>query len=123
MTDKDIANPAQRIPAPKKNIAVWVYALQAAAFFLGVTLIIAVIINYVKWEDVEGTWLESHFRWQIRTFWFNLFWSLLGALTMPFVVGYFILAADGVWVLYRIIKGWIRLNDGKEMYIQARRGP
>ena len=103
---------------PIINVTILVYALQAASFFLGVTFIAAVIINYVKREDVQGTWLESHFRWQIRTFWYGLLWSVIGVITFPIFIGIFILAADFIWILYRIIKGWLRLNDKKEMYSQ-----
>lgn len=99
-----------------KTTATAVYALQAASFLLGITYIIGVIINYVKKDDVQGTWLETHFRWQIRTFWFSLLWSVLGFITIFIAVGYFVLMANAVWVIYRIVKGWLRLNDGKEMY-------
>ena len=98
-----------------KTIATVVYALQAASFLLGITFIVAVIVNYIKKEGVQGTWLESHFRWQIRTFWFSLLWSVIGFITAFVVIGYFILIADGVWVIYRIVKGWLRLADNKEM--------
>ena len=102
---------------PLINVTILVYALQAASFFLGVTFIAAVIINYVKREDVQGTWLASHFLWQIRTFWYGLLWSVIGAITLLIGVGMIILAADFIWILYRIIKGWLRLNDKKEMYL------
>ncbi|MCF6257646.1 MAG: hypothetical protein L3J98_03355 [Gammaproteobacteria bacterium] len=101
----------------QKTIATVVYALQAASFLFGITFIIAVIVNYVKKDDVSGTWLESHFRWQIRTFWFSLLWSITGLIGLFFIVGYFVLLANVVWVIYRIAKGWLCLNDGKEMYI------
>jgi uncharacterized membrane protein len=94
-----------------------IYALYAASYFVGITAIIAIVMNYIKSEDVAGTFLESHFRWQIRTFWFGLLWSGLGAITALFIVGWFILIADGIWIIYRIVKGWVRLNDGKPMYI------
>lgn len=99
-----------------KTVTTVVYALQAASFLLGITFIVAVIVNYIKKEDVQGTWLESHFRWQIRTFWFGLLWSAIGFITAFVVIGYFILIANGVWVIYRIVKGWLRLADKKEMY-------
>ena len=99
-----------------KTVTTVVYALQAASFLAGITFIVAIIINYVKKKDVQGTWLESHFRWQIRTFWFSLLWSLLGAATFLAVIGYFILVADMIWLIYRIVKGWLYLADGKEMY-------
>ena len=99
-----------------KTITMVVYALQAASFLFGVTAIVAIIINYVKRDDVRGTWLESHFRWQIRTFWFSLLWGGFGLITFLLVVGYFILIADGIWVIYRVVKGGLNLIDGKEMY-------
>jgi len=100
----------------QKTIVTIVYALQALSFFLGITFIVAVIINYVKKDDVRDTWLESHFRWQIRTFWFACLWSILGLIGAFFIVGYFVWVANAVWVIYRIAKGWLCLNDGKEMY-------
>jgi uncharacterized membrane protein len=99
-----------------KNITRAVYALQAASFLVGITLIAAVMVNYIKRDDVKGTWLESHFQWQIRTFWFSLLWAVVGVITFAVAVGVIILAVDVVWLLYRIIKGWIYLADGKEMY-------
>lgn len=99
-----------------KTLATVVYALQAASFAVGMTLVVAVIINYVKMDDVRGTWLESHFRWQIRTFWFGLLWAVVGAITFLLLVGYLVLMADAIWVIYRIVKGWLNLNDGKPMY-------
>ncbi len=100
-----------------KNITTAVYALQAASFLLGITYFVAIIINYVKLDDARGTWLESHFRWQIRTFWFSLLWFALGGATFILIIGYFILFANGLWLIYRIIKGWLNLNDGKPMHV------
>jgi len=99
-----------------KNIATVVYALQAASFLLVITYFIAVILNYIKLDDVRGTWLESHFRWQLRTFWFGLLWFVLGGLTYVIVIGWAILFAAMLWLIYRILKGWLNLNDGKPMY-------
>jgi len=93
-----------------------IYALYAASYFVGITAIVAIVMNYVKRDDVVGTFLESHFRWQIRTFWFGVFWGVLGAITFVFIIGWFVLIADGIWIIYRIVKGWLRLNDGKPMY-------
>jgi len=98
-----------------KNIATAVYALQAASFFLGITYFVAIILDYIKRDDARGTWLESHFRWQIRTFWYSLLWFVLGAITLVVIIGYFILVANGLWLIYRIAKGWLNLNDGKSM--------
>jgi len=99
-----------------KNIATAVYALQAVSFLLVITYFIAVILNYIKRDDTRGTWLESHFRWQVRTFWFGLLWFVLGGLTFFIVIGWFILFAAALWLIYRILKGWLNLNDGKPMY-------
>lgn len=93
-----------------------IYALQAASFVFGVTLIAAVIVNYIKIDDVRGSWLESHFRWQIRTFWFTLLWLALGCLLFLIVIGYFILIAAGIWLIYRIAKGWVFFSEKKPMY-------
>lgn len=98
-----------------KTLTTVVYALQAASFFVGITAIVAIVINYVKIDDVKGTWLESHFRWQMRTFWFGLLWSVIGVITLVLIVGWFVLVADAIWIIYRIVKGWLRLNDGKEV--------
>ena len=99
-----------------KNITTFVYALQALSFFFGITFIVAVIINYVKMEDTGSTWLRSHFRWQIRTFWYGVFWSIIGMATFFIVIGYIILVVNALWVLYRIVKGWLRLVENHEMY-------
>ena len=99
-----------------KTLTTVVYALYAATFFSGITCIVAIVINYVKKDDVAGTWLESHFRWQIRTFWFGLLWGVVGALTFILVIGWIVLAVTCVWLIYRIVKGWLNLNDNKPMY-------
>jgi uncharacterized membrane protein len=99
-----------------RQAATLVYALQAASFLLAITFVAAVIVNYLRQGDVAGTWVASHFRWQIRTFWFALLWSLLGLITLLLGIGYLILIAVAVWVVYRIAKGWLALADGKPMY-------
>lgn len=99
-----------------KTLTTVVYALYAASFFVGITCIVAIIINYVKKDDAAGTWLESHFRWQIRSFWFGLLWGVLGAITAIVAIGWAILCADGIWLIYRVVKGWLNLNDNKPMY-------
>jgi len=99
-----------------KTITAVVYALQAAAYFTGLTALVGVIVNYVKLDDVRGTWLESHFRWQIRTFWFALLWFVLGALSWIVFVGMIVVGATAIWVIYRIVKGWLNLYDNRPMY-------
>ncbi|HEY1289414.1 MAG TPA: hypothetical protein VGF58_13885 [Burkholderiales bacterium] len=96
-----------------KTLTTAVYALQAAGFLNGITWIVALIVNYVKRDEVKGSWLESHFRWQIRTFWWGLLWGAIGVITFLIIIGWFILVADSIWIIYRIVKGWLSLNDGK----------
>lgn len=96
-----------------------IYALQAAGFVIGLTFIAAVVMNYIRRDETVGTLYESHFRWQIRTFWFSLLWSVVGILTAWFIVGAFVLAANAIWVIYRIVKGWVALNDERPMYPQG----
>ena len=94
-------------------------ALIVTAFLSGWPSIIAVILNYVKRSDVRGTWLDSHFSWQIRTFWYALLWLVIGGILFATVVGILfavvIWLATGIWVLYRIIRGWLALSSQKPM--------
>ena len=96
-----------------------VYFLYAVSLFNGITAIIALIINTLKRDDVAGTWLESHFRWQMRTFWFAVLWCLIGWLTVFILVGFVIWGAAGIWVIYRIVKGMLNFYDNKPMYQDA----
>ena len=101
-------------------IGVTTAATIVGAFVFGVPSIVAVVINYVKRAEARGTFLESHFRWQIRTFWFALLWFVLGAVLFLTLVGIPLalggLFADGVWAIYRIARGWMALRAGKPMY-------
>ncbi|MBX6319046.1 hypothetical protein [Pigmentiphaga sp.] len=99
-----------------KNLTMVIYALYALSLVVGVSSIAAIIINYIKKGDVAGTWLESHFRWQIRTFWFAVLWGIVGALTVWLFIGWVVWFVAFIWFIYRIVKGWLNLNDGKEMY-------
>jgi uncharacterized membrane protein len=89
------------------------------AFVFGVPSIIAVIINYVYRRSTRGTFLESHFRWQIRTFWFALLWIVIGVMLFVTLIGiplaWIICIAAGIWVIYRIARGWLTLQDRKPM--------
>src|SRR5215470_7916584 len=86
------------------------------AFLFGWPSIIAVILNYVKRGEARGTWLESHFRWQIRTFWFGLLWVSLCFLFVIFTLGIGILVAwlplgaVAIWFIYRVARGWLQLR-------------
>jgi len=94
-------------------------AFIVTAFLSGWPSIIAVIINYVKRGDTRGTWLDSHFGWQIRTFWYAVLWVVLAGVLILTVVGipvaWVLLAIVGLWVLYRIIRGWIALANARGM--------
>jgi uncharacterized membrane protein len=97
-------------------------ATVVGAFLTGWPSIIAVILNYVKRGQTRGTWLESHFRWQIRTFWFGLLWISLCFIFIVLTLGIGIIIAwlpmilVGFWFIYRIARGWTALNDGRPMY-------
>ena len=93
------------------------------AFLTGWPSIIAVILNYVKRAEVRGTWLESHFLWQIRTFWYGLLWVVLCGLVVVLTLGlgllvvWLPLAIVTIWFVYRIARGWIRLGARQPMYV------
>ena len=97
-------------------------ATVVGAFLMGWPSIIAVILNYVQRGEVRGTWLESHFRWQIRTFWYGLFWVLLCGLFVILTLGIGIIIAwlplgiVSLWFIYRVARGWIALNNRRPMY-------
>ena len=107
----------------------WIYALHAfsavmgvissaaiaTAFLTGWPSLLAVVLNYVERRAVRGTYLESHFRWQIRTFWFAFLWIAIAiALFVTIIgipIGWLMIVGTGLWVLYRIGRGWLALND------------
>ena len=105
--------------AELRKYAFAVYILQALGFVVVFTPVIGVVINYVKDQDVRGSWLESHFRWQKSTFWYGLLWVFLGVISQPILIGYLVLAGVTVWLIYRIARGWINLVDGREMYLTS----
>lgn len=101
--------------AQAKRLATIVYALQTAGVFILITLPIGAVISHLQRPKVSGTWLESHFLWQIATFWISLGWGALGAAfhsSNP-MIGEMILAGDLMWIVYRIVPGWTRLSGGK----------
>jgi uncharacterized membrane protein len=114
----------------------WMYALHALSaamgvfsaatvvgtFIFGIPSIVAVVMNYVRRSDARGTYLQSHFTWQLRTFWFAVLWFFLaGLFSLPLLFGLgivtWILAAFvvGVWIVYRVARGWLRLKDGMQV--------
>jgi uncharacterized membrane protein len=116
-----------------------IYALHALSVLIGISTahtivfsfvgglpsIVAVIMNYARRSATRGTFLESHFRWQIRTFWFALLWAIVIVLvSMPFMlilIGFAFawigLVALGIWIAYRVIRGWLALKDRRPMYV------
>jgi uncharacterized membrane protein len=113
--NEEIVMPGAEKMESLKKLTMVVYALYAFSYFAGITAIIGIVINYIKREEVAGTWLESHFRWQIRTFWFGLLWAVIGFATVVFMIGFAILFANCIWIIYRVIKGWLYFNDNKPM--------
>jgi uncharacterized membrane protein len=133
--------PPQTVPGDREaSLRTWthaIYMLHAAslvigilgaativgAFLIGWPSIIAVILNYVKRGEVRGSWLESHFRWQIRTFWFGALWVglclllVLMTLGIAFLVVWLPLAIISIWFVYRIVRGWIALSNNQPMYV------
>jgi uncharacterized membrane protein len=104
--------------AQNKTLTNVIYALYAVSLVNGLTFFVAVVLNYIKRDDVVGSFLESHFRWQIRTFWFTCLWAIISFITIPLLgVGFAIGFATFVWFVYRIVKGWLRLNEDKSMYV------
>ena len=111
-----------------------IYALHALAVLIGLSTfhtivgsfvgglpsIVAVIMNYARRSATRGTYLESHFRWQIRTFWYALLWAVVCGMVMLTIIGIPLaiigLAALGVWIAYRVIRGWLALRDKRPMY-------
>ncbi len=94
-------------------------AFVVTAFLTGWPSIIAVIINYVKRDSVRGTFLDSHFSWQIRTFWWSLLWVIIAGVLIATIIGVVIgvplMLLVGLWIFYRIIRGWLALAGRKSM--------
>ncbi|HVJ27054.1 MAG TPA: hypothetical protein VM493_05900 [Vicinamibacterales bacterium] len=93
------------------------------AFLTGWPSIVAVILNYMKQSEVRGTWLESHFRWQIRTFWFGLLWVglcvlfIIGTFGIGILIAWLPLLIVSIWFVYRTVRGWLALREGRSMYV------
>lgn len=98
-----------------RQLTLVTYILYALSPFVGVTAIVAIIINYIKRDDTRGTLYESHFRWQIRTFWWGLLWTVVGGALIFVLVGFAVLAANGIWMIYRVVRGFLNWNDAKPM--------
>ena len=99
------------------------FATIVGAFVFGLPSIIAVIINYAMQSDARGTFLESHFRWQIRTFWFAALWTMMALLLFLTIIGipaaWLLVVGVGLWVVYRIARGWLALLNREPLQIDA----
>lgn len=125
---------------PSSSLVTWtqiIYALHAFSLLTGILTtativgtfltgwpsIVAVIMNYVKRSEARGTWLESHFQWQIRTFWFGLLWIALcvlfviGTLGIGILIAWLPMILVGLWFIYRVVRGWLAVNGGRPMYV------
>ncbi|WP_180103322.1 hypothetical protein [Acinetobacter sp. YH12134] len=89
------------------------YILYIVGFFVGVTPIIAIIMNYLKRAEMRGTWLESHVNWQIKTFWVTLIAYLVGAVLTTILIGFIVLLLAFIWHIYRLVKGLMALNNNQ----------
>lgn len=91
----------------------------AGGFVFGLPSLVAVFLNYWMRSEVRGTWLESHFLWQIRTFWFTLLWLVVYGLFLITIIGipiaWALIVILGFWVAYRVIRGWLALNAGESI--------
>jgi uncharacterized membrane protein len=139
MTDSSVPVVPAADPSASNSLVGWttvIYALHAfslvagivtaasvvGAFLTGWPSLLAVILNYVKRSEAQGTWIDSHFRWQIRTFWFGLLWVglcvlfVILTLGIGLVVVWLPIAIVTVWFIYRIARGWMRLSARQPMY-------
>lgn len=129
------ANEVNGVRVSLIHLTHFIYGLHAIAIFVGITSaatvaggfvfglpsLCAVLLNYLKRSEVNGTWLESHFRWQIRTFWFTLLWLVVyGALIITIIgipIAWILIALLGLWVGYRVIRGWLALFGERPLVI------
>ncbi|MGE8547454.1 DUF4870 family protein [Alcaligenes sp. WGS1538] len=96
-----------------RNLTLIIYALYILSIFGGITSVVAIIMNYLKRDEVRGTYLESHFTWQINTFWIGLVGVCVSFLLMLVAIGFVTIWIVGIWIVYRLVKGLLALNDGK----------
>ena len=91
------------------------------SFVWGLPSIIAVIMNYARRSATHGTYLESHFRWQLRTFWYAVLWACVSGLVLITIIGLFLglagFLALAIWIIYRLARGWLALRDRKPLYV------
>jgi uncharacterized membrane protein len=116
MTDRNYDIDLNNSNTKLTQVTMLMYLLMALGFVTGgLTTIAAIVIYYIKREEVSGSWLESHFRWIRNTFWYGLMWTIIAALTWLILLGWFTGGVVTVWLIYRVAKGVIYLNDNKQM--------
>ncbi|MBM4200751.1 MAG: hypothetical protein FJ189_05640 [Gammaproteobacteria bacterium] len=94
-----------------KQLAQLAYLLQLAAIVTGITYPVSALISHTQRAKASGTLLESHFRWQIQTFWISLAVGLAGVMALAAgPLGLMILSGDLMWIVYRVVQGWVRLS-------------
>jgi uncharacterized membrane protein len=131
MADFPIPNTAVATSSPPVSAALLAYGLfgvaavmglissgfHLAAPLVGIVGIAGLIVAYVKRDEAQGTWVASHLRWLIRTFWFSLMWGAIGVLFAITFIGLIIAiplwAVASIWVIYRVIRGYLLFNDSK----------
>lgn len=98
-------------PEAGRTLLSVVYGLYAFSFLFMITAVVGVIILHIKRDAYYGSWLDSHFSWLIRTFWWGLFWLAISLPLMLVIFGHFLWLLVSVWLIYRVVKGWIYLYD------------
>lgn len=104
-----------------KRLVWWLYLMHGAslALSLGALSFVPLIINYLKRSDTEGTFLRSHHSWQIRSFWWYLFWMMIGGVLFITLIGipfaFVIWLGAWVWKAYRLVRGFLDVSDNKAM--------
>lgn len=108
-----MTNDVQKMDS-QKNLAFVIYVLQLLALVSFVTAVVGVVISYIKVDDArEPDWLRTHYRWQIKTFWIWLLLTIVGFITIIILIGWLILLFTTIWLIYRVVKGLIRLHDSQ----------
>jgi uncharacterized membrane protein len=118
MNDVVIPGPSARSDESLRMLTHILYGLHTLSFFsAGIFSVIALIINYIKRDDLPNDFYRSHYRWQARSFWFTLGWLVLTwPLWILFVFpGWFAWSVIGLWYLYRFLRGWWNFNEGRAM--------
>jgi uncharacterized membrane protein len=115
-----VSYPTPRAGGDMRTLTHILYGLFALHWFTGgISIIVAIIIAYLKRGDATGTPYEAHMTWLIRTFWIGLVGYLIGAALIFVFIGLIVLTAVSIWMLYRIVKGWLYLYENKPLEPRA----